>query len=70
MATKRLFPIRGPHRQVFVCGVEVKATSHDVGDVKKGIESDLSDGPSLFENRIIQNLRGHTRQAHPGLLLA
>jgi hypothetical protein len=27
--------IRGPHRQVFICGVEVKATLHDVGDVNK-----------------------------------
>jgi hypothetical protein len=32
---KWLFPIQGPHRQVFVCGVEVKATLHDVGDVNK-----------------------------------
>ena len=32
---KLLLPIRGPHRQVFVCGVEVKAASHDVGDVQK-----------------------------------
>jgi hypothetical protein len=32
---KWLFPIRGPHRQVFVCGVEAKATLHDLGDVNK-----------------------------------
>jgi hypothetical protein len=32
---KWLFPIRDPRRQVFVCGVEVKATSRDVGDVEK-----------------------------------
>ena len=25
---KWLFPYRGPHRQVLVCGVEVKATFH------------------------------------------
>jgi hypothetical protein len=32
---KWLFPTRGPHRQVFVCGVEVIATLHGVGDVNK-----------------------------------
>jgi hypothetical protein len=28
-----LFPIRGPNRRVFVCGVKVKATPLDAGDV-------------------------------------
>jgi hypothetical protein len=28
-SVKWLFPIRGPHRQVLVCGVEVKAALHN-----------------------------------------
>jgi hypothetical protein len=30
-----LFPIRGPHRQVFVYGVEVKATLQEVSDASE-----------------------------------
>lgn len=38
-AAKWLFPIRGPQRRVFVCGVEVEAALHSFADTTHELEN-------------------------------
>jgi hypothetical protein len=53
---------RGPHRQVFVCGVEVKATLHGAGNATYKLENCSWAGLPRLQKPIVQR---QLRSRHP-----